>query len=434
MIMNKKQQSQAEMSPKFLLVVAISVLILMVAVYLIGAQFRGSGDGDADDGIYGDTEHSDTQTDQNGFPNETDGENTENGEENDDPSKDDVTDTEKDTEEDLTEPETEPETEEETETEKVTETEPPKETEPPETDPPKETEPPETKPPKETEPPETDPPETKPPETKPPETDPPETDEPAPTDPPVTDPPPEKIPSESVMLFVDGVQCSLGAVYKGDTVYVPLGVTAAMIDSGVILNCVDNGEKCTITADGISITAEVGDPYIIANGRYLPCADVYSENGIVMVAAESVAKAFGAAVSDVGGSVYISAKTGYIKSDEDFYDVDQLYWLSRLISAEAKNEPFDGKLAVGAVVMNRIRSSEFPNTMYEVLFEKNQFSTVDSEAFYRTPSKDSVIAAKMCLEGYLYDSRILFFDSTYDSWAQRNREFRFKLGDHYFYA
>ena len=53
-----------------------------------------------------------------------------------------------------------------------------------------------------------------------------------------------------------------------------------------------------------------------------------------------------------------------------YYNSTDLYWLSRIISAEAKGEPLAGQIAVGNVVLNRTRSAAFPNTVKDVIFDK----------------------------------------------------------------
>ena len=48
--------------------------------------------------------------------------------------------------------------------------------------------------------------------------------------------------------------------------------------------------------------------------------------------------------------------------------------LAKLVSAESRGEPFEGKVAVASVVLNRVIDSSFPNTVSEVIFQKNAFS------------------------------------------------------------
>lgn len=62
----------------------------------------------------------------------------------------------------------------------------------------------------------------------------------------------------------------------------------------------------------------------------------------------------------------------YVPADSD------AYLLGAIIQCEAEGEPYEGKLAVGSVVLNRVKSSYFPNTITGVIYQKNQFSPVAS--------------------------------------------------------
>lgn len=64
-------------------------------------------------------------------------------------------------------------------------------------------------------------------------------------------------------------------------------------------------------------------------------------------------------------------------SDVTFAE-DDLYLLANLIYCEAGGEPYDGKLAVGAVVINRVLSSVYPDTVLGVIYQRKQFSPVAS--------------------------------------------------------
>ncbi|MBQ7348196.1 MAG: cell wall hydrolase [Clostridia bacterium] len=121
------------------------------------------------------------------------------------------------------------------------------------------------------------------------------------------------------------------------------------------------------------------------------------------------------------------------------YNSDDLYWLSRIISAEAKGEPLLGQIAVGNVVLNRVRSREYPNSIYGVIFDRRygtQFSPVSFGTIYNTPTASAVIAAKICLEGYTLSDDVLFFMNprlATNSWISRNRPYAFTIGNHDFY-
>ena len=55
---------------------------------------------------------------------------------------------------------------------------------------------------------------------------------------------------------------------------------------------------------------------------------------------------------------------------------DMVKLLARLINGEARGEPYEGQVAVGAVIMNRVKSPKFPNTIAGVIYQKGQFSCV----------------------------------------------------------
>ena len=64
--------------------------------------------------------------------------------------------------------------------------------------------------------------------------------------------------------------------------------------------------------------------------------------------------------------------------EEKWYTEEELDLLARLIYFEARGECYEGQVAVGAVVMNRLKTSGFPNTIHDVIYQKNQFSPVSS--------------------------------------------------------
>ena len=121
------------------------------------------------------------------------------------------------------------------------------------------------------------------------------------------------------------------------------------------------------------------------------------------------------------------------------YDYEDLYWLSRIISAEAKGESFTGQIGVGTVVLNRVRSGQFPNTIKGVVFDKKygtQFTPVANGSIYQEPTQSAVVAAKMCLDGYVLSNSVLYFLNpaiSTSSWIQNNRTYAFRVGNHEFY-
>lgn len=89
--------------------------------------------------------------------------------------------------------------------------------------------------------------------------------------------------------------------------------------------------------------------------------------------------------------------------------------LQKVVEAEAGDEPFEGKVAVVNVIMNRMNSKKFPSTLKGVIYQANQFETVSNGAIYRvTPSKDSKEAVERALKGErVVGSDIVNFWATY---------------------
>ncbi|AZR72627.1 cell wall hydrolase [Anoxybacter fermentans] len=87
-----------------------------------------------------------------------------------------------------------------------------------------------------------------------------------------------------------------------------------------------------------------------------------------------------------------------IKTSTD-YTKEDLEWLARVIYAEARGEPYEGQVAVGAVVLNRVKSHQFPNTIREVIFQPGQFSSVANGQIYLTPNATAYKAARDALKG-----------------------------------
>lgn len=121
------------------------------------------------------------------------------------------------------------------------------------------------------------------------------------------------------------------------------------------------------------------------------------------------------------------------------YSEDELYWLAKIINAEARGESHAGKVGVGNVVLNRVKSGYFPNTIYGVIFDRKngvQFSPTADGAIYLKPTNASYYAAECALLGENYVSSSLYFcnpDKSSNTWIMRNRIFFTRIGTHNFY-
>ncbi len=121
------------------------------------------------------------------------------------------------------------------------------------------------------------------------------------------------------------------------------------------------------------------------------------------------------------------------------YSEADLYWLSRIIHAEAQGESYAGKVAVGNTILNRVKSSEFPNTVKSVIFDSKygiQYTPVANGAIYNTPDQSSINAAKDALSGVNYVGSSMYFynpRTASNSWASKNRPYYTTIGNHKFH-
>lgn len=78
---------------------------------------------------------------------------------------------------------------------------------------------------------------------------------------------------------------------------------------------------------------------------------------------------------------------------------EELLLLSKLITGEARGESYEGQIAVAAVVINRVKDSRFPNTIRDVIYQKNAFSVVNDGSINMQPTESAYKAAQEALYG-----------------------------------
>lgn len=94
----------------------------------------------------------------------------------------------------------------------------------------------------------------------------------------------------------------------------------------------------------------------------------------------------------------------------------ELDLLERLVEAEAAIEPFEGKVAVAQVVLNRVESGKFPNSISDVIYQPRQFTPVSNGMINRTASSDSKKAVQIALNtGGNANGAMYFYDPRYAS-------------------
>ena len=246
---------------------------------------------------------------------------------------------------------------------------------------------------------------------------------------------------------------------------IPLNIDNEYIGSGIIVNSViyvpvlsfaelmlgqtceavwdqDTGTASINTRD-FNLTLTMSKDYMTVNGRYLYFEDgVYNINGTLLVPIRELSRVFALnlELDREAWVLHIDASNSRIlEHGGDFYDQDELYWLSHVIHAEAGNQPLEGKIGVGNVILNRIsdNSGLFADSIRDVIFQSGQFNVVSNGTIYMTPSEESVVAAKLCMEGYntVGGSR-WFLNPSYgaSSWFDRNATYVTRIADHVFYS
>ncbi len=82
------------------------------------------------------------------------------------------------------------------------------------------------------------------------------------------------------------------------------------------------------------------------------------------------------------------------------FSSSEVYLLAKTIHAEGRGEPYTGQVAIGAVVLNRIRSNEFPNTISGVVYQKHAFTAVSDGQINLTPNDTAMRAARDAINGW----------------------------------
>lgn len=83
--------------------------------------------------------------------------------------------------------------------------------------------------------------------------------------------------------------------------------------------------------------------------------------------------------------------------------------LARLVHAEAKGEPYLGKVAVATVVLNRVEHAQFPDTLEEVVYQKNAFEPVSNGSIHEPANKEAHQAVEEALDDREKNNKFLYF-------------------------
>ncbi len=151
-------------------------------------------------------------------------------------------------------------------------------------------------------------------------------------------------------------------------------------------------------------------------------------NGLIAdgVVGKSTYEALGIPFTSAASASGTASASSSISSDLDI--------LAHCVYGEARGEPYIGKVAVAAVVLNRVRSPSFPSSIAGVIYQQGAFTAVSDGQFYLTPDADAYRAARDALNGWdpTYGCLYYYNPKTYVNPWILSREVRLNIGKHAF--
>lgn len=124
-----------------------------------------------------------------------------------------------------------------------------------------------------------------------------------------------------------------------------------------------------------------------------------------------------------------------VNIDYENLDNEDVEILARAIYAESRGEPYKGQVAVGAVILNRVKSANFPNSIEKVIYQDGQFSSVQDGQINLLPNETAFKAAKAAIEGEDPSKGALFFYNPKTAktlWWLNSRDKLTEIGNHVF--
>lgn len=226
--------------------------------------------------------------------------------------------------------------------------------------------------------------------------------------------------------------------------YVPLRFLSDVFDARDVSWDAKTKKASVLYGDTRIVVTENSEIAVVGNEKVKMNGPAVIRHGSMYVPVRFFAESFGADVS--WKQKYYRAeidKDGVVLSDDvvarKSYDDDHVYWLAKIIHCESEGESISGKIGVGNVIVNRVLSDDFPDTIYNVIFDKKygvQFQPVINGTIYNEPGGESYMAAKLVLEGENTVGKSLYFLNpriATNFWIVNNRNFYTRIGKHDFY-
>ena len=113
---------------------------------------------------------------------------------------------------------------------------------------------------------------------------------------------------------------------------------------------------------------------------------------------------------------------------------DEINLLAKVISAEARGESYEGQVAVGAVILNRVAHPSFPDTLSGVVYQKGAFSCVNDSNWYQPVAESAKRAARDAINGWDPTGGAIYYYNpakTSNAWMRSRKVIKI-IGNHYF--
>lgn len=194
-----------------------------------------------------------------------------------------------------------------------------------------------------------------------------------------------------------------------------------------------DGSAARAVSEDASLLADPDGNALTVNGRRYPCV-VDVVEGRTYVPLRLTAESLGAAVQ---WDPWLEGAA--VTSPGAAHDAMDAYWLSRIIHAESGGEALEGQIAVGNVVLNRVKSPDFPDSIPEVIFDTEngvQFEPVANGTVLNEPTELSLEAARRALSGENTAGDALYFFApalSQGTWIDASRVYSHTIGCHRFY-
>lgn len=241
--------------------------------------------------------------------------------------------------------------------------------------------------------------------------------------------------ARELAVTVDGQELTSTSYVEDGTAYVPLvELLEAMGGWETLWDPVSR--TASAETDLFLLNVPIQRSQVLADGWAFDIGgNAVIRGGSTYVPLRSVANLLGGQVEFVDWDSPVAVLT----AGEPSYTEEDLYWLSRIISAESRGESLLGQIAVGNVVLNRVDSDRFPDTIRGVIFDCKdavQFEPVANGTIYDEPTDQSVLAAELALNGTSVVGRCLYFFNPAWSqglWVRQNGTYYGTIGCHVFY-